>query len=77
MGYKNHIVGKWHLGHFREVYTPLRRSFDSHYGYWTGHQDYYDHTAVDGVIHKSAIILTWCALIWVYYYHYRMLGDMT
>ncbi|KAK4017979.1 hypothetical protein OUZ56_000052 [Daphnia magna] len=47
LGYKNHIVGKWHLGHYKSVYTPLHRGFDSHYGYWTGHQDYYDHTAVE------------------------------
>ncbi|EFX81012.1 hypothetical protein DAPPUDRAFT_303738 [Daphnia pulex] len=47
LGYKNHIVGKWHLGHYKSVYTPLFRGFDSHYGYWTGHQDYYDHTAVE------------------------------
>lgn len=49
LGYKNHIVGKWHLGHFKSTYTPLSRGFDSHYGYWTGHQDYYDHTAVEWV----------------------------
>ena len=49
LGYKNHAIGKWHLGQFREVYTPLHRGFDSHYGYWGGHQDYYDHTAVEGV----------------------------
>ena len=46
LGYQNHIVGKWHLGHFKKAYTPLKRGFHSHYGYWTGHQDYYDHTAV-------------------------------
>lgn len=49
LGYKNHIVGKWHLGHFKSVYTPLSRGFDSHFGYWTGHQDYFDHTAVEWV----------------------------
>ncbi|KAG4069818.1 hypothetical protein HA402_006833 [Bradysia odoriphaga] len=45
LGYSNHIVGKWHLGHFRREYTPLFRGFDSHVGYWTGHHDYFDHTA--------------------------------
>nr|CAH0102563.1 unnamed protein product [Daphnia galeata] len=49
LGYKNHIVGKWHLGHYKSVYLQLFRGFDSHYGYWTGHQDYYDHTAVEWV----------------------------
>lgn len=45
LGYATHIVGKWHLGHFRREYTPQQRGFDSHLGYWTGHQDYFDHRA--------------------------------
>jgi arylsulfatase A-like enzyme len=45
--YSNHIVGKWHLGHYKLVYTPLHRGFDSHTGYWTGHQDYYVRIFVD------------------------------
>lgn len=45
LDYQNHIVGKWHLGNYKKEYTPLYRGFDSHLGYWTGHQDYYDHTA--------------------------------
>lgn len=45
--YSSHIAGKWHLGHFKRIYTPLYRGFRSHVGYWTGHQDYYDHTAVE------------------------------
>lgn len=47
LGYSNHIVGKWHLGSYKKEYTPLYRGFDSHLGYWTGHQDYNDHTAVE------------------------------
>ena len=34
-----------HLGSHRKVYTPIERGFQSHIGYWTGHEDYYDHTA--------------------------------
>jgi len=49
LGYVNRMVGKWHLGHFSANYTPIYRGFDSHYGYWSGHQDYYDHTAQDSV----------------------------
>lgn len=45
LGYATHIVGKWHLGHYRAEYTPMRRGFDTHLGFWTGHQDYFDHSA--------------------------------
>ena len=42
------MVGKWHLGSHRAAYTPTERGFESHVGYWTGHEDYYDHTAEGG-----------------------------
>ncbi|GAB0094801.1 arylsulfatase I [Sergentomyia squamirostris] len=47
LGYVNHIVGKWHLGHYKRLYTPLYRGFDSHLGFWSGRQDYFDHTSVE------------------------------
>ncbi|ODM97123.1 Arylsulfatase B [Orchesella cincta] len=47
LGYSTHLVGKWHLGHAERVYSPTYRGFDSHYGYWLGNQDYYDHTSTD------------------------------
>lgn len=30
MGYKNHFIGKWHLGH--EPYHPIHQGFDTQYG---------------------------------------------
>ncbi|KAL0266781.1 UNVERIFIED_CONTAM: hypothetical protein PYX00_009234 [Menopon gallinae] len=47
LGYSTHIVGKWHLGSYKLEYTPTFRGFESHIGYWTGHHDYFDHTAVE------------------------------
>ncbi|KMY93299.1 arylsulfatase B [Drosophila simulans] len=47
LGYTSHIAGKWHLGHWKLKYTPLYRGFSSHVGFWSGHQDYNDHTAVE------------------------------
>lgn len=32
------------------MYSPLHRGFESHIGFWTGHHDYYDHTAVENQI---------------------------
>ncbi|XP_059146181.1 arylsulfatase I-like [Physella acuta] len=44
LGYRSHIVGKWHLGMFKWEYTPLFRGFESHIGYYQGCEDYYTHT---------------------------------
>ena len=63
LGYNSVAVGKWHLGSHREIYTPTKRGFSSHLGYWTGRIDYYDHTAeeiFDSVVrqkYKQKLIL--------------------
>ncbi|XP_077556022.1 arylsulfatase B-like isoform X4 [Haemaphysalis longicornis] len=45
LGYDVHMIGKWHLGFFKSAYTPLKRGFDTFYGYYTGLEDYFDHTS--------------------------------
>ncbi len=45
--YSSHMVGKWHLGHFRSQYLPMSRGFQSHFGYWTGKEDYFQHTNLE------------------------------
>ena len=36
VGYETAMFGKWHLGMFKEAYTPMRRGFHHHEGYYQG-----------------------------------------
>ena len=49
LGYINRIIGKWHLGSHKSIYTPTFRGFDSHLGFWSGALSYYDHILQDSV----------------------------
>ena len=43
IGYKTHMVGKWHLGFCHEDYLPLKRGFETFYGFYIGQETYYSH----------------------------------
>ena len=43
LGYKNYLLGKWHLGAYTPDYFPTRRGFDYFYGYLQGGIGYWDH----------------------------------
>ncbi len=43
-GYKRRaVIGKWHLGHYKKKYLPLRRGFTHFYGHYNGMFDYFTH----------------------------------
>lgn len=48
-GYKTHAVGKWHLGFCKSDYTPLRRGFDSFFGFYSEKEDYFSHMLAEDV----------------------------
>jgi len=57
LGYTTRIVGKWHLGYYKEEFTPTYRGFDSHLGYFNGFTSYYDHIVQETVRKISFFLL--------------------
>ena len=44
LGYRTHMLGKWHLGHCHPGLRPMGRGFDTQYGFMLGgHSSYYTH----------------------------------
>ncbi|CAN8013431.1 unnamed protein product, partial [Ixodes persulcatus] len=44
LGYDANMIGK-HLGFFNTPYVPIKRGFDTFFGFYTGSNDYYNHTS--------------------------------
>jgi len=42
-GYATHMVGKWHIGYYREQLLPTRRGFDSFFGFLNGRAEHFSH----------------------------------
>ena len=50
-GYATWMVGKWHLGQWRQEHLPLQRGFDHHYGFYSAR--------VDSFTLRRTVILDW------------------
>ena len=50
-GYATWMVGKWHLGQWRQEHLPLQRGFDHHYGFYSAR--------VDSFTLRRSVILDW------------------
>ena len=42
-GYRTAALGKWHLGYFKNEYTPTYRGFDTYTGYYSGAEEHFTH----------------------------------
>ncbi|XP_075245617.1 arylsulfatase J-like isoform X2 [Convolutriloba macropyga] len=74
LGYESHMVGKWHLGFFHKNYTPTYRGFKSFYGFYQGHNDYFDHTDREDLTVYD-VDIDWWGLDW-HYDHQGTLSDV-
>jgi arylsulfatase A-like enzyme len=50
-GYKTAVIGKWHLGH-NEIFKPLNRGFDYHFGFYEAFTLYAPVDSPDIINHK-------------------------
>jgi arylsulfatase B len=61
LGYKTHLVGKWHLGAAYRKNTPTGRGFDTHFGYWNGFVSYFDYLSYRKLPNGS--VSTYCTSV--------------
>ncbi|XP_066153616.1 arylsulfatase B-like [Euwallacea fornicatus] len=62
LGYKTHLVGKWHLNAARKADTPTARGFDTHFGYWNGFIGYFNYFAYQSMEKDYNISTPWTGL---------------
>ena len=48
LGYRTHMVGKWHLGFCNLKFTPTHRGFDTFRGLYVGAGHYFNHRRLEG-----------------------------
>ena len=48
LGYRTHLLGKWHLGFCDRRYLPADRGFHTFTGFYTDQLDYYTHRDTEG-----------------------------
>ncbi|XP_076471143.1 arylsulfatase J-like [Babylonia areolata] len=48
IGYRTHMVGKWHLGYCHWNLTPMFRGFESFFGLYSGAVGYFNHSSMSG-----------------------------
>ncbi|GMH84159.1 hypothetical protein TL16_g09834, partial [Triparma laevis f. inornata] len=53
LGYVSRAVGKWHMGFYRDEYTPTFRGYSSFTGFYGGGEDYFTHVEGDGYDFRS------------------------
>ena len=47
------VYFQWHLGFFAKEYTPTFRGFESHFGFYNGKEDYWDHSFVERAVNNN------------------------
>ena len=49
LGYRTHLIGKWHLGYYQSRFMPTERGFDDYLGYLNGAISYFSHELTERV----------------------------
>uniref|UniRef100_A0A7E4VWJ0 Sulfatase domain-containing protein n=1 Tax=Panagrellus redivivus TaxID=6233 RepID=A0A7E4VWJ0_PANRE len=55
-GYRNYLIGKWHLGNCKRDFLPTARGFDYFYGYYSAQEGYFNHSLAFYDKHTDSMI---------------------